>query len=174
MRRLLLLRHAKAIPATGRRDFDRPLIERGRRDAAQIGAFVAEIGMVPDLAIHSGAARARETAAIVLKGWPQRIEARAEPGLYDATRPALYAIVRALPDTARNVMLVGHNPGFADLANALAGRGEASDLARLAGKFPTAGLAVLEFDVDRWRDAAPGAARLARFATPDDVGVQSG
>jgi phosphohistidine phosphatase len=174
MRRLLLLRHAKAIPSTGRGDYERALIERGRRDAARIGAFLAEAGMIPDLVIFSGALRARETAAIVMKAWPRRVEARAEPGLYDAARPAIHAIVRALPDTARNVMLVGHNPGLADLANALVGRGEASDVARLAGKFPTAGLAALEFDVDRWRDAAPGSALLARFATPDDVGERSG
>ncbi len=80
MRRLLLLRHAKAIPSTGRNDYDRALIERGRRDAAQIGAFVAETGMIPDLVIYSGAERARETAAIVLKAWPRRVEARAEAG----------------------------------------------------------------------------------------------
>ncbi len=174
MRRLMLLRHAKAIPATGRHDFDRGLVERGRRDAAAIGALVAEIGLIPDLAIHSGAERARETAAIVLEAWPRRVEARAEPGLYDATRYALLAIVRALPDAAPSVMLVGHNPGVADLANHMVGRGAKSDIARMAGKFPTAGLAVLEFDVDRWRDAAPGAARLARFATPDEPGVANG
>jgi phosphohistidine phosphatase len=169
MRRLLLFRHAKAIPATGRDDYERALVERGRRDAAAIGAFVAEIGLIPDLVLHSGAERARETAAIAMKAWPRRVEARAERGLYDATRPALEAIVRALPDKAASVMLVGHNPGLADLANALVGSGAKSETLRMAGKFPTSGLAVLEFDVDRWRDAAPGAALLARFATPDDL-----
>jgi phosphohistidine phosphatase len=174
MRRLLLLRHAKAIPATGHNDYERALIERGRRDAGAIGALVAEIGLIPDLVIHSGAERTRETAAIAMKAWPRRIEARAEPGLYGATRPALLAIVRALPDAAASVMLVGHNPGLADLANHLVGDGAKSDIARMAAKFPTAGLAALEFDVKRWRDAAPGAAQLTRFATPDDVGERSG
>jgi phosphohistidine phosphatase len=166
----MLLRHAKAVPATGRHDYERALIERGRRDAAAIGAYVGEIGLIPDLVIYSDAARTRETASIVMAGWPRRIEARAEPGLYEATRPALQAIVRALPDAAPSVMLVGHNPGVADLANHLAGDGAKSDMLRMASKFPTSGLAVLEFDVNRWRDAAPGAARLTRFATPDDVG----
>jgi phosphohistidine phosphatase len=173
MRCLLLLRHAKAIPSSGRNDYDRALIERGRRDAAHIGAFVAEAGMIPDLVICSGAARARETAAIVMKAWPRPLEARAEPSLYDATRAMLQAIVRALPDTAPSVMLVGHNPGLADLANYLVGSGAKSDLLRMAGKFPTSGLAALEFDVDRWRDVAPGSALLARFATPDDPRVAS-
>jgi len=174
MRRLLLLRHAKATPATGRNDFDRALVERGRRDAAGIGAFVAEIGMIPDLVIYSSAARARETAAIVLKAWPRPVEARAEAGLYEAARDAIQAIVRALPNTAQSVMLVGHNPGVADLANHLVGSGAKSDIARMAGKFSSAGLAVLEFDVDRWRDVAQGSALLARFATPDDVSAVGG
>ncbi len=170
MRRLLLLRHAKAIPATGRHDYERALVERGRRDAAGIGAFVAEIGMIPDLVIYSNAERTRETAAIVLGAWPRAVEARAEPRLYDAMRPALHAIVRALPDAAASVMLVGHNPGVADLANLCAGRGDKNDLLRMAGKFPTSGLAVLEFPVERWRDAALGKAKLVRFVTPDDLG----
>ncbi len=173
MRRLLLLRHAKAVPATARRDYDRALIERGRRDAERIAAFVAEAGMIPDLVIFSAAERTRETATIVLAAWPRPVEARAEPALYDATRPAIHAIVRALPDAAASVMLVGHNPGVAELANVLAGRGAKIDMLRMAGKFPTSGLAALEFDVDRWRDAAYGAARLTRFATPDDLSAAS-
>ncbi|MGO8797685.1 MAG: SixA phosphatase family protein [Roseiarcus sp.] len=174
MRRLLLLRHAKAIPSTGRHDYDRALIERGRRDAAKIAAFVAEIGLIPDLVVYSSAERTRETAAIVAKAWPRGVESRAEPALYDAARPAILAVVRALPDTAPSVMLVGHNPGVADLANALVGSGAKSDTLRMAGKFPTSGLAALEFDVDRWRDVAPGSALLARFVTPDDVGGHGG
>jgi phosphohistidine phosphatase len=173
MRRLLLLRHAKAIPFTGRGDYERALIERGRRDAAAIGAFVAEAGLIPDLVIYSGALRARETAAIVLKAWPRPVEARAELSLYNAPRAGVHAIVRALPDTAPSVLLIGHNPGLADLANTLVGGGAESDIARMAGKFPTAGLAALEFDVDRWRDVARGSARLARFVTPDDVSAAS-
>ncbi|MFZ1964581.1 MAG: histidine phosphatase family protein [Roseiarcus sp.] len=174
MRRLLLLRHAKAMHPAGRGDYERALVERGRRDAARIGAFLAEAGMIPDLAIFSGALRTRETAAIVLKAWPQRIEARAEPSLYDATRASVQAIVRALPDTAASVLLIGHNPGLADLANHLVGGGAERDIARMVGKFPTAGLAALEFDFNRWREVAPGSARLARFVTPDDLSVASG
>lgn len=174
MRRLLLLRHSKAVPSPGRNDYDRALIERGRRDAAGIGAFVAKSGMIPDLVIYSSAERTRETAAIVLKAWPRPVESRAEAGLYEATRQAIQAIVRALPDTAPNVMLVGHNPGVADLANNLVGTGAKSDMLRMAGKFPTSGLAILEFDVDRWRDVAPGSALLARFATPDEPRVAAG
>jgi phosphohistidine phosphatase len=167
MRRLLLLRHAKATPATGRNDHERALVERGRRDAARMGEIIAEAGLIPDLVVHSGAERARETAAIAIKAWPHKVAARTEPTLYEASRAQILGVARALPDTAPSVLLVGHNPGFAELANDLAGRGSRSEILRMAAKFPTSGLAVLEFEVEHWRDIAPGSALLARFAAPD-------
>lgn len=168
MRWLLLLRHAKAVPATGHDDYERALVDRGRRDAARIGAFVAEIDMIPDLMIDSGAARTRETATIVAAKWPRQVETHAEPGLYEASWTTLQTIVRALPDNAPHAMIVAHNPGLGDLASHLAGRGARREMQRMAGKFPTSGLAILEFDIDRWRDVEPGGALLARFVTPDD------
>jgi phosphohistidine phosphatase len=174
VRRLLLLRHAKAVPATGRDDHERALLERGRRDAERIGAFVAAISMIPDLMIDSGAVRTRETATLVSEAWPQPVEARAEPGLYEASRHVLQHIVRALPDAARDVMLVAHNPGLADLANHLVGKGARDEMLRMAGKFPTAGLAILEFEIEHWRDLEPGSGLLARFVTPDDPRVAQG
>jgi phosphohistidine phosphatase len=172
MRRLLLFRHAKAAVFTGHDDHERALIERGRRDAASVAAFVAASGRIPELVVHSGARRARETAEIARAAWPRLIEARVEPRLYEASRPTVEAIVRGLPDGCASVMLVGHNPGVADLANRLVGHGAELDLLRLATKFPTAGLAVLEFDVAHWRDVKPAAAELACFATPDDPKVE--
>jgi len=172
MRRLLLFRHAKATAFTGHDDHDRALIERGRRDAARVAAFVAASGLIPELVVHSGARRARETAEIARAAWPRLVEARVEPRLYEASRHAVEAIVRALPDGCASVMLVGHNPSVADVANRLIGRGAELDLLRLSAKFPTAGLAVLEFDVAHWRDVKPGAAALACFATPDDSKVE--
>ncbi|MBV8663259.1 MAG: histidine phosphatase family protein [Hyphomicrobiales bacterium] len=168
MLRLLLLRHAKAIPATGRDDHARPLVERGRRDAARIGAYIAAIDRLPDLLIDSGAARTRETAQVGAEGWRQPIERRQEPGLYDASWPTILSVVRALPGAAPRVMLVGHNPGLGELAVHLAGRGARSELHNMANKFPTAALAILEFDADHWREVAPGGGLLARFVTPDD------
>jgi phosphohistidine phosphatase len=168
MRRLLLFRHAKAIMFTGHDDHERALIERGRRDAARIASFIAASGLI----VHSGARRARETAEIARAAWPRLVEARTEPRLYEASRPAVEAIVRALPDGSKSVMLVCHNPGLADAANHLIGHGAEFDLQRISTKFPTAGLAALEFDVKHWRDIAPGSAKLACFATPDDPKVE--
>jgi len=174
MRRLLLLRHAKAVPASDRYDFERELMERGRRDATRIGTFIAAAGLIPALVLHSGAARTRQTAEIVLAAWPREIETHVEPGLYEASRATLQAIVAALPDAAPSVMLVGHNPSIADLANALAGSGAKSEIALMAADFPTASLAVIAFDANRWRDVAPGKGALARFVTPSDPRLKAG
>ena len=168
MRRLLLFRHAKAAVAAGHDDHERALMERGRRDAARVAAFIAASGLTPELVVHSGARRAKETAEIARAVWPRLIEARVEPRLYEASRPTVEAIVRALPDGSASVMVVGHNPSLADVANHLVGHGADFDLLRISAKFPTASLAALEFDVAHWRDVQPGSAKLACFATPDD------
>ena len=67
------------------------------------------------------------------------------------------------------VMLVGHNPGMEDLACALAGSGPEAELASLARKYPTAGLAVIDLDVESWSDVEPGAGVLRRFIRPKDL-----
>ena len=64
MRRLFLIRHAKAEPSVGRDDYERRLTDRGRADARRVAAALAARKMLPDLLVHSGAARAKETAEI--------------------------------------------------------------------------------------------------------------
>jgi phosphohistidine phosphatase len=167
MRRLLLLRHAKAAPFTGRDDYRRALTERGRDDARRVGELIAASGRGPELLIFSGAERTRQTAEIVAARLSGRVESIADNGLYEATRQYIFMKVRALPDRAGVAMLVGHNPGIGELANLLAGSG--GDRARMSAKFPTCALAMLDFSIERWADAAPGAACLVRFVTPGDI-----
>jgi phosphohistidine phosphatase len=67
------------------------------------------------------------------------------------------------------VMLVGHNPGIADLASWLCSHGKADQRARLARKFPTGAIAVIEFDVEDWGDVEADAGRLVDFVTPKQI-----
>ena len=76
--------------------------------------------------------------------------------------------IQEIDDGQSQVLLVGHNPGIADLARTLAGRGERASLRRLA-RFPTAASAVCEFDLEHWRDLAPGSGRLLAYTTPKDL-----
>src|SRR5262249_52622573 len=148
---LTLLRHAKSSWEEPLDDFDRPLAPRGEKAAPEIGAALAARGLHPDLILCSGALRARETLALVLPnvGEPSPIVVFDDALYMAAPRTLLrrlHVIAPALQrETPRHVMLVGHNPGFEELALLLIGSGSAEDRAQLATKFPTAGTAVITF-----------------------------
>ena len=169
MRRLILLRHAKAEASSGRDDFDRALTESGREDAARMGVWLAARDLIPDLVVYSSAARTRETAEIAAARWPRPVKTFAEDGLYDATRHLVLMLVRALPDAAGVVLVIGHNPGIGDIATQLTSLGSEAERMRMAAKFPTSGLAVLDFPGDHWADVEPRTARLVRFVAPKDL-----
>jgi phosphohistidine phosphatase len=166
MLRLLLLRHAKAAPSASGGDHERPLTERGRADAARLGVFLADKGRAPQAAVHSGAARTAETLAIVLGKLGRDVPVSAEPRLYGASEAEFLDVLRALPDEAARILVVGHNPTLGDVALRLAGDAEERDLAKMRAGFPTAGLAILDFEASRWRDIDEGSGRLVRFVTP--------
>jgi phosphohistidine phosphatase len=69
--------------------------------------------------------------------------------------------------------MIGHNPGFEELARLLVGYGDRYAFARMGQKFPTAALAVLDFDAEDWRDLKPGSGRLERFVTPASLGADA-
>ena len=169
MRRLLLLRHSKAVPSDGREDFDRPLADRGLEDARTIGGYIGRNGLIPSVVVYSGARRTHETAELAAARWSPRPELRKDNAIYDASRGALFALIHRLPDSAGSAMLVGHNPGVADLANYLAGHGDEQGRMRLAAKFPTSGLAVIDFAADAWSAVAAHAGELVAFLTPSLV-----
>ena len=82
--------------------------------------------------------------------------------------PSFWQRLKALDDAFQSVLLIGHNPGLQRLALLLAGRGKEADLARLAEKFPTAGLAELHFPGPRWSELASASAELVFLWSPKD------
>jgi len=166
MRRLLLLRHGKADRHSAGGDRERPLTRRGMDDARRIGEFLRDADVAPDLAVASNARRAKQTLDQVLEVFPGHVTHLIENTIYLATVDHLVEILRQTPDRVATLLAVGHNPGFAELACWLAGSGEADEMALMRTKFPTAALAMLDFDTDHWSDVRRGGARLARFVTP--------
>ena len=165
MRRLVILRHAKAVPHGAAPDFDRALAGRGIEDAAAVGRYLAEEQILPDLALVSPALRTRQTwegAAPALGG----VAVQFEDAIYDASATTLLHLVRKVAPSVRTLVVVGHNPGMAQLARDLVGHGDRYAFARLKTKFPTAALAVLDFAVDDWSELNHGGGRLDRFVTP--------
>lgn len=164
VRRLVLLRHAKSDYPPGIPDHDRPLADRGRRDAPAAGEWIAgHVGDV-DRVLVSSAARAQQTWALVAPHVSVLDSVITEPGIYEASTAELVEIVGSLPDTATTVVLVGHNPGFEDLAARLAVDGDPDAIGRMAVKYPTSGIALLDAE-GTWADLVRGA-RLSAFAVP--------
>jgi phosphohistidine phosphatase len=122
-RRLLVLRHGKSAWDTdAATDHERPLAPRGRRDAPRMGRLMRELGLLPDHVVASPALRARETvlaACAELGVDPARI--RWEERIYMADVADLLAVLAACPESARTVLLVGHNPGLENLVGYLCG-----------------------------------------------------
>jgi phosphohistidine phosphatase len=167
MRRLMLLRHAKSDWAKpGLRDHDRPLNPRGRESAPKMGAYMVRHALVPDLIVASTAKRVTETLDHLLPAFDRPPKMVSEPRLYDAGANALLGILKEAPRTAHSLLLVGHNPGMAELASLLIASGDVDARQRLIEKFPTAGLAVIDFAVDEWARLHPRGGRLDRFVVP--------
>jgi phosphohistidine phosphatase len=170
MKTLYLLRHAKsAWNDDSLADHDRPLAPRGARAAKLIGRQLRKEAFRADCILCSTARRAMDTLEIVtaqLDGDALEMPVHQERELYLTGERALLERLRRLPDKVDTVMLVGHNPDLHYLAQKLAGDGAKEDLRSLAAKFPTAGLAVLEFPAERWSDIGPRAGKLTRFLVP--------
>ncbi|MEE1930641.1 histidine phosphatase family protein [Streptomyces sp. TRM 70351] len=164
-RRMVLLRHAKADwPEVA--DHERPLAERGRKDAPAAGDWLAAQGISPDLTLCSTATRARETWKLAVPQLPRRPRTVYEERLYDASPGELIAVVNEVPDDVRELLLVAHNPGMQGLAEVLAGSADEEVGRRMAERgFPTSAMAVLTVP-GPWKSVEPGAARLTDFWAP--------
>lgn len=169
-KRLILFRHAKSFWTENVDDHDRPLAERGRKAAPMMGRWLSREDLVPDLALVSTARRAQETWALAAPELGEPVEKRDASAIYEASATVILDAIRQAPDHASTLVVVGHNPGFEDLARLLMADEGAEAGARLREKFPTAAIAVLECPVGHWSELEPGTCRLERFVTPKSLG----
>lgn len=163
-RRLVLLRHAKSDwPDVA--DHERPLAKRGRRDAPTMGRWLGASGYLPDAVVCSTARRARETWDLTAAELPPGASpvVRYEPRVYEASVLGLLMLVREFDPAWRTALVVGHNPGLAELTVGLIG-----PEAESPAVFPTAFAAVLGLP-GSWEEAAPGEARLLAFTVPAEL-----
>jgi phosphohistidine phosphatase len=165
MLRLAILRHAEAVPLTDDSDAERELTPAGWEMAERMGRYFRDAGLRPDLALVSPAKRAKETFAGLERGAGETFTVDYVPRLYSADLRTLEDVVAEAPADAQFLLLVGHNPGLAELAHVLAGRGNKAELARMRGNFPAPALAVIDFDVDLWQRARRTEGQLEHFVT---------
>ena len=171
--RLLLLRHAKSDWSKDAEDHERPVSPRGRKAAPEIAHYMRSRDYLPEAVLCSTAQRTRETLDLLLAAWRKKPNVRYESSLYLADWPVLLANLKKAPARASPLLLVGHNPGIEQLAVALAVQPsdaqERVRLRRLSQKFPTAALAVFDFEIVSWRNLKPGSGHLVDYVRPKDL-----
>ena len=161
-RLLVLMRHAKA-ESWGDSDHDRRLTEHGLADSAAAGRWLAEQGFVPDHALVSSATRTQETWAALsgAAGWA--LDPTLDDGFYSAGPDTALDLIRATPTEVRSLVVIGHNPTVAYLAQMLDdGEGDPAASADMAGGYPACALTVLRFEGD-WSDLDMASASVAAF-----------
>lgn len=163
MKKLLLLRHAKSSwEDRSLSDHDRPLNERGERDAPRMGRLLRDEGLWPDLILSSTARRARRTAELLLTDRESDTseddtEIRYLSELYLADPEDYLGAVRRVAGQAESVLVVGHNPGLEMLLQSLTDAWH---------RLPTAAIARIDLPIDAWTDLTPGKGVLAGLWRP--------
>lgn len=165
MRTLWLLRHAKSDWPDDVPDHERPLDGRGRDAARRIGRYLAGCEAAPRQVLCSTALRARQTFEGLAAELAAPPPCELAQGLYLAGPGELLGRVQDVSDAVQSVMLIAHNPGIAELAMALARRGDAELRRSLHAKYPTGALTELRLDGARWSEADRGG-ELAGFVVP--------
>ena len=163
--RLILTRHAKSSWDDLRQsDHDRPLNKRGRASAQAVGDWMRDQSVAPQTILCSTAARTRETLALLALDAPVNFEA----GLYHCSADAMLA--KLAQQTAQTVLMVGHNPSIAELAERLA-----HELPRHPRflDYPTCATTVMEFDALSWQDVQYGAGTIKAFVVPRELSART-
>jgi phosphohistidine phosphatase len=161
---LVVVRHAKSDWGTGQPDIERPLNDRGRRDAAAAGRWLRDRGLAVDAAVISPSRRTRQTWALLAEAAQLTVDPAVDRAIYLGSAVDLAGALMAVPTASRCSVLVGHAPGCPDLVEWLTGgQGDSSAVAAMREKFPTAGAAVVGLD-GGWSDMTAGAGRLLEFA----------
>src|SRR3546814_20288601 len=128
-----------------------------------MGKYLARQQLSPSLALISTARCAQETWELAYATPRQEIDHRQEQRIYEASLDDLLGLIRKTPAAVDTLLLVGHNPGFEQVAKSLVGTGRPAILARLEREYPTAGLAVIDFNITNWRQAKKHRSQLKRL-----------
>jgi phosphohistidine phosphatase len=161
MKKITLIRHAKSSwDHPGLADHDRPLNNRGRRDAPFMAQLMAGRGWQPAALVSSPAVRARTTAAFFAEALGRPAESLViEPAIYEASLSTMLELIRGLNPAWSSVALFGHNPTFTSLANQFT--------REWIDNVPTCGIVeIMGAGVEEWAAFSPATARVTGFHYP--------
>ena len=160
------MRHAKSSwGEASLADFERPLNERGLKAAPLVGRFIRKQKLRPELILSSPAERARQTAALVAEAARLDAPLRYDERIYEATPARLFEVVSQVEEGVGELLLVGHNPGLEGFLEMLAGESR---------RMPTAALARVALDVEKWNRVRVGVGRVELFVKPKELDGESG
>lgn len=145
MKTLILIRHAKSSwDDAGLSDYERPLNDRGKKDAPAMAERLYERGIKIDAFITSPARRARKTAEQFAKRYKKEKDILLlKTELYMAGEETFYDVISKLDDDFDCVAVFSHNPGITEFANSL------TDDARI-DNIPTCGIFAVSIEAKKW------------------------
>lgn len=159
LKTLYLVRHAKSswdYPELT--DFERPLSQRGERNAPDMGKYLINQGVLADLLLSSPANRALSTAKVISKEIGYMQEIVTDKRIYHAAEKTLLDVLNKQDESLSSIMMLGHNPGFTDFANRLTGG--------YIDNIPTCGACQIDFPIDKWKDVTFGLGEMIFFQYP--------
>lgn len=169
MLRLYIMRHAKsswAVP--GARDFDRELNERGLSDLKKVSKVFENESILPEKILCSSAIRTRQTLDAIVGVFDNDPEIVFTERLYSSGLSEYIDIISATKD-AKSLLIIGHNPMCGSLATALPGSGDSSELEKIAYKYPTAAISIIDFELDDWSQVIKGSGNLIKSVFPSQI-----
>jgi len=170
----VLVRHGRSDYNDARRLNGDPAVPV-RLDAtgvAQARALRDRLEGVPiDLAVHTRFGRTRETLAGLLSHFDNDLDIRMTRDLYESGRGQYLDVIRTFGSTARQLLVIGHNPAMQEVAVDLVGAGNPVLIEAIAGDYPTAALAVIDFPEKKWSEIAPRGGRIVAFFRPRELEV---
>lgn len=158
MKKLLLIRHAKATHETGYADFERPLTDAGFKQAEVMAGRLQANNIQPQILLASPALRTLSTANVfsqVLALEP----ALTDRAIYDATENELLKVIYNLPDDQEFIALVGHNPAISQVVYTLSGEVKG---------VPPCSVALIEFEANTWAELHEGLGKLTFYSSPKE------
>ena len=160
MKTIILVRHAKSSwEEPGLSDFDRPLNDRGKKDAPEMAARLKEKKLDVDLFVSSPAKRARRTARFFAEAFgKEKEDIQLVEDLYLATRDAFLQAINNLDDKHEAVAIFAHNPGITEFASSLTN-------VRI-DDMPTCAMFAAHVDADSWKQFEQAEKKFLFFDYP--------
>ena len=171
MKTLLLLRHAKSDwDDVSIDDHERPLNAWGQKAAPRMGRLIADLGMVPELCLCSTAVRARDTATLAIAQMGAQVPVEHLRELYSfGDGSAIEQAIATHGGGKSPLLVVTHNPATQEFALRTCSGGDVFGLGQMRIKYPTAGLARIDYDISSWSELPASKGQLKGFWAPRDL-----